>query len=91
MAKQVCLAPKLDTASTLALRDEVLAAQGEDLIIDGSQVELLGGLALELLISIGALWRKAGQSVTLDAPSEQLVVELKRLGLTPATVLEFAA
>ena len=91
MAKQISLATKLDTASTAALRDEVLAAQGEDLIFDGSQVEQLGGLTLELLISVGALWRKAGHSVTLDNPSDQLVEELKRLGLTPDTLLEFAA
>lgn len=91
MAKQVSLGSKLDTASTTALRDEILGAQGEDLVFDGSQVEQLGGLTLELLISVGALWRKSGQSVTLDNPSEQLVDDLKRLGLTPDTLLEFAA
>lgn len=91
MAKQVSLGSKLDTASTAALRDEILSAEGEDLILDGSQVEQIGGLTLELLISVGALWRQAGQSVTLNNPSDQLVDDLKRLGLTPDTVLEFAA
>ena len=91
MAKQVSLASKLDTSSTAALRDEILAAQGEDLVFDGSQVEQFGGLALELLISVGALWRKAGQTVTMENPSDHLVEALQRLGLTPDTVLEFAA
>lgn len=91
MAKQVSLAPKLDTSSTAALRDELLAAQDDDLVFDGSKVEQLGGLTLELLISVGALWRKAGRSVTLENPSEQMVDDLRRYGLTPDSLLEFAA
>ncbi|MEO0946443.1 MAG: STAS domain-containing protein [Pseudomonadota bacterium] len=91
MAKQISLASKLDTASTAALRDEVLSAQEQDLVFDASQVEQIGGLTLELLISVGTLWRKAGHSVTLNNPSEKLVDDLKRLGLTPDTLLEFEA
>jgi len=90
MAKKLSLAAKLDTALVPALREECLDAYGEDLVIDGSQVEQLGGLALELLISIGSLWRKAGNSVTLENPSEKLIEDLARYGLSPDTLLEFA-
>jgi len=91
MAKQVSLAPKLDTAATASLRDELLSHVDEDLVLDGSKVEQLGGMSLELLMSVGALWRQAGKSVKLEEPSPQLLDDLNRYGLTPDTLLEFAA
>jgi len=91
MAKTVSLAPKLDTAATASLREEVLAATDEDLVFDGANVEQLGGLSLELLMSVGALWKKAGKSVALENASPQMIDDLKRYGLTPDTLLEFAA
>lgn len=91
MAKQVSLAPKLDTAMAVSLREELLAAAGDDLVLDGSNVEQLGGLSLELLMSVGALWRKDGHSVSLEKASPQLVDDLNRFGLTPDTLWEFTA
>ncbi len=91
MAKMVTLVPKLDTAASVALRDEILAAVDEDLVFDGTVVEQVGGLCLELLMSAGTLWPKAGHSVSLENPSMQMVDDLKRFGLTPDTLLESAA
>ncbi len=91
MAKTVSLAPKLDTSATTLLRDELLAAADQDLILDGANVEQLGGQSLELLMSIGVLWKKAGKSVSLENASPQMIDDLKRYGLAPDTLLEFAA
>lgn len=91
MAKRVTLAPRLDTAALTALRDQVLACTDDDIVFDGKDVEQLGGLCLELLMSAGTLWPKAGRSVSLEDPSPQMIDDLKRFGLTPATLLESAA
>lgn len=91
MAKRVTLVSKLDTAAATALRDEIRAAVGGDLIFDGADVEQIGGLCLELLMSTGTLWPKAGHTASLENPSFQMVDDLNRLGLTPDTLLESAA
>ena len=91
MAKKVSLSAKLDTAASALLRDEFLTHENEDLVLDGSAVEQLGGQCLELIMSVGVLWAKAGHKVTLEAPSPQMVDDLKRFGLTPDTLLESAA
>lgn len=91
MAKRVTLVPRLDTAASAALREDILAAQNEDLVFDGAGVEQIGGLCLELLMSAGVLWAKAGHAATLENPSLQMVDDLKRFGLTPDTLLESAA
>ena len=91
MAKRVSLAPKLDTAATAALRDDLLNAVNDDLIFDASNVEHLGALTLELLISASVIWRKAGKTVTVENISEQMVDDLSRYGLTPDSLQEFAA
>lgn len=91
MAKRVALAPKLDTAAAAALRDEVAALKDDDLVIDASKVEQIGALCLELLMSVAALWKQAGKSVTFDSPSEQFTHDLERLGLSTDKLLENAA
>lgn len=91
MAKQVALASKMDTAATVALRDEISAALDEDLVIDGSKVEHLGALGLEVLCSAVVLWKKAGKTVSLESPSTQLIDDLSRFGLTTDKLLEYAA
>ena len=82
MAKMVVLDAKLDSAAAEPLRETLLAAQGDDITLDGSGVEQLGGLCLELLMSVRHLWATAGNSVTLNAPSEQMIDDLGRFGLT---------
>lgn len=91
MAKRVTLVPRLDTAASEWLRDEILSAAGEDLIFDGAAVEQLGGLCLEILMSAGVLWPNAGRSASLENPSTQMVDDLGRYGLAPDTLLENAA
>ncbi|MEM6388047.1 MAG: STAS domain-containing protein [Pseudomonadota bacterium] len=91
MVKQVTLSPKLDTAATAELRKNLLSAKDEDLVLDASSVEMIGGACLELLLSAGVLWKKAGHSITLENPSDQMADDLGRFGLTPDTLLEYAA
>ena len=88
MAKRVILGPKLDTAASAALRNELLGAEGEDVVLDGSAVELLGANCLELLLGAAALWRKDGHVVSMENASPQMAENLSRFGLTPDLTVE---
>lgn len=91
MVKRIPLAAKLDTAAAAPLRDDIAAARGEDLVLDGAGVEQLGALCLEVLMSAHALWTAEGRSVTIENASAQMADDLGRFGLTPDTLAECAA
>lgn len=91
MVTQVALAPKLDTAASVELRKALIAAKDDDVVFDASAVEMVGAMCLELLMSAGVLWPKAGHSVSLENPSPQMTDDLGRFGLTPDTLLEYAS
>lgn len=82
MAKRIRLEPKLDTSAAEGLAGELAAAEGEDTVLDGAAVELLGGLCLELILSARHLRAKAGRSLTLADPSPALAEDLRRFGLS---------
>lgn len=91
MSKRVILAPKLDTGVATALRDELMEAVDDDMVLVGSAVEHLGALCLELILTAATLCQRAGHSVTIEAPSAQMIENLGRFGLTPDLLLESAA
>ncbi len=82
MTKQVALETKLDSAAVDKLRTILLAEQGDDITLDGSGVQQIGGMCLELLMSVRHLWGAAGHDVTIENPSEQMLDDLGRFGLT---------
>lgn len=84
----VNLGPRLDSAAAEGLRDEVCASPDEDLVLECSQVEQLGGLCLEVVMIATSLRHQNNKTVRLDAPSTQMIEDLSRFGLTPDTLLE---
>lgn len=82
MTKQVALETKLDSAAVDKLRTDLLAVQDGDVVLDGSAVEQVGGVCLELIMSVRHLWGIAGHTVTIENPSEQMLDDLGRFGLT---------
>lgn len=88
MVKRIALAPKLDTAASAELRTALQDARDEDVLLDASEVEMLGALCLELLMSAGALWKAAGHSISIENVSAQMGDDLGRFGLSPDNVLE---
>lgn len=82
MAKELVLPAKLDTSSAGQLRDDCVAADGHDLVMDGAGVEHLGALCAEVLLSVRHLWAQNQHSVSIENPSPQMTDNLKRMGLS---------
>ncbi|NNE79650.1 MAG: STAS domain-containing protein [Silicimonas sp.] len=81
--KRLVLDEKLDTAAADKLRDAIVSAETDDIVADGAGVAVLGALCLELLMSARVLWTQNGKSFVLENPSEPLVENLVRFGVTP--------
>ncbi|MEO9824445.1 MAG: STAS domain-containing protein [Paracoccaceae bacterium] len=82
MANRLVLNAKLDTSNAVPLRDELVAAHGQDLVLDASAVEHIGGLCAEVLMSVRHLWRQNDTSITIENASSQLIDNLARMGLS---------
>lgn len=91
MTKKVVLTAKLDSAAAIALRDQFLESKDDDIALDGSNVEYLGGLCLELMMSARHLWTSADKSFSLTDPSQKLLDDLGRFGLSQDTFAGGAA
>ena len=82
MAKQLVLDTKLDSAAAEALQTTFLASTDDDIVLDGSGVEQLGGMCLELIMGARHLWGESGKSVTLENASPHMIDDLRHFGLT---------
>lgn len=82
MATRIVLDAKLDTAAVEGLRQSLLENTGKDVTLDGSSVEQMGGLCLELILSARHLWADEDKSISIESPSPKLVDDLGRFGLT---------
>jgi chemotaxis protein CheX len=65
----ITLPDVLDIQAIEPLRAALLAARGRPLALDGSRVERLGGLCLQLLLSARSTWVEDGLALTLVSPS----------------------
>ena len=80
MTATVVLAPVLDLRAAEPLKGELLAARGQALTLDGSAVERLGGLCLQLLLSAIRTWRADGQALTFVNASEAMTTQWSACG-----------
>jgi len=68
-AAKLLLEPVLDLGAAERLHARLLELRGQPLDIDASQVERLGGLSLQVLISARNTWRADGQSAVIGQTS----------------------
>ena len=70
-AAKLLLEPVLDLGAAERLHARLMDLRGQPLDIDASQVERLGGLCLQVLISARNTWAADGRraSVTIASPS----------------------
>ena len=80
----------LDLAAATPLKAALLARRGAPLELDGSEVQRMGGLCLQVLLAAQAAWAADGQPLRLASPSEALRETLANLGAAE-TLMEGAA
>ena len=77
---QVILPAVLDLQHAEPLRQELLALRGQSVVIDGSAVERLGGLCLQVLISAQQSWATDGHTLAIDRVSEAFADQWNAFG-----------
>lgn len=80
------LSPRLDLRAAGPLKSEILDLRGADLSLDGSAVEHLGALALQVIRAAARTWAEDGHVLTFDNASSDLADQLVLFGFTPETV-----
>lgn len=68
-AAKLLLEPVLDLGAAERLHARLMDLRGQPLDIDASQVERLGGLCLQVLISARNTWRTDGKSAVVSQAS----------------------
>jgi chemotaxis protein CheX len=84
MTAAVQLPAVLDLQQAGPLREQLLGLRGEPVIIDGSAVERLGGLCLQVLISAQQTWARDGLSLVIDQASDAFADQWNAFGAPPA-------
>jgi chemotaxis protein CheX len=79
--KTVVLPSVLDLKAAAPLTENLLSLRGNDLVLDGSQVERLGGQCLQVLVSATLSWHAEGMAFEISKPSEAFVDGLAALGV----------
>ncbi|GAC1345899.1 MAG: hypothetical protein NVSMB18_26670 [Acetobacteraceae bacterium] len=74
------LPPVLDLSAATALHANLLAARGEDLEVDASEVQRLGGQCLQLLLAATKAWQTDGKLLRLKNASDPCQDALTAMG-----------
>lgn len=83
MTERLCLPARLDTSGARALADMLMARRGSPLGIDASEVEVVGALAMEVLIAAGRQWQADGHGLAIEGASPRFIASCEVLGLSP--------
>lgn len=79
--KQMTLAARLDSGEAPALLRTLQDLRGNDLTVDGSQVEWIGALSAQVLVSARMTWDSDSRRFAINNPSAGLEGGLLVLGL----------
>jgi chemotaxis protein CheX len=74
------LADCLDLAAAAPLKAEIVARRGAPLVVDGSRVQRVGGLCLQVLLAARSTWRSDEQAFTVTGASPDFRNCLERAG-----------
>jgi chemotaxis protein CheX len=78
----------LDLKAAAPLVGQLLALRGEELSIDASRVQRLGGQCLQVLLSAAMTWKADEAPLAFINPSADFIEGLKRLGIAPAEFID---
>lgn len=91
MAESIVLTPKLDVAAASALLTTLRENKQPELILDMSEVRLLGALCLQVLLSAAKTAEAEGQKMTITNVSDRVQDQMRLMGLTPETIARGSA
>jgi chemotaxis protein CheX len=74
------LPPILDLKAAAPLRDALLALRGNDVTLDGTEVQRLGGQCLQVLLAARAAWETDGYLFEIRCPSSDFADALTLMG-----------
>ena len=80
MTAAVVLPAVLDIQQAGPLREQLLALRGQSVVVDGSLVERLGALCLQVLISAQQTWARDGLNLIIDQASEAFAEQWNAFG-----------
>ena len=86
MTAAVVLPAVLDIQQAGPLREQLLALRGQSVVVDGSLVERLGALCLQVLISAQQTWARDGLSLAIDQASEAFAEQWNAFGAPVAAL-----
>lgn len=72
----------MDLKAAAPLRAQLLELRGKPIELDGTDVQRLGGLCLQVLLSARDSWNNDGMPFSLAATSETLEQSLSLFGVT---------
>jgi chemotaxis protein CheX len=83
MTATLALAPVLDIRAAEPLQASLLALRGQPVVLDAAQVERLGGLCLQVLLSARRTWEADGQTLTLAPDNAAFTDQWAAFGAAP--------
>ncbi|EKN00118.1 MULTISPECIES: STAS domain-containing protein [Acidocella] len=83
MTDEIELPAVMDLVAAPALQEMFLQRRGQDVCLNGAQVQRLGGQCLQVLLAARLAWAAEDHSLTLHSPSEDLITSLELMGLKP--------
>lgn len=86
MSDPITLAPRLDLSAASALMNAFKDNTGDELIMDLSEVNHLGALCLQVMISAATAATAAGRTVSVQNASDRVIDQLRVMGMTPEAI-----
>ena len=80
-AKTLSLDNVLDLNAAGSLHSQLMAERGSDLSIDGSAVERVGALCIQVLMSAATTWEEEKYSLTFSQMSDALMKTMQLAGV----------
>lgn len=87
-SRRLELPEMLDLRAATPLAAQLLTLRGEEVILDASAVQRLGGQCLQILLSAKATWELEGAELRVVDPSPGFVEGLQLLGIQSKQLLD---
>lgn len=86
MSEPIVLAPRLDLSAAQGLLTVFTQNQEDDVILDMNDVNYLGAMCLQVMISAASAARAEERGFSMINVSDRVLDQLRAMGLTPEDV-----